>query len=354
MSKEPEKRAGRWWVGALSWAIAIASALWAIVVWSPAFLVGRAAEGDIWGWYWIVDVIAALASPSVALLAVLVLVSAICRRWVATGLVLVSTAAVLALPLSVDRLERAPKSASDLRLLTYNSWTGSKDISAKEAMFREADADVIAILEPSLALAERYVWGGGVLDGYASGWKPEAAWGSCPFLMTRLGVVSHDAQSAELRSIRRRLWDHFYRLEIVRTPTGDVAVVQVHARSPRGPDRWMAGLTQLLMVADIVRELEAHTGLPIVVVGDFNSPPSGLRARAFARRSGLVRAKPALWLGGSYPSWAPSVLSLSIDDVYASPGVRVSGWRVLGSAGSDHRAVIVDLSLDQLGSGSEP
>jgi len=319
------------------------------------FFVERAAAGEIWGWYWAVDVLASFASPSVVVLALVGTCIAIFRRRAAAVLVLISMVGVWLLPLSMARLGRAGRDERAFRVLTYNSWTGSKEVGAKESMFRDADADVIAILEPSLELAERYVSGGGVLDAYSSGWKPVAAWSSCPFLMSRFEVEAHDTERGEaLRTIRRRLWDHFYRLEIVRTPTGDVAFVQMHARSPRGPGRWRIGLDQLLDVADTVREIQAQTGLPIVVVGDFNSPPTGLRARAFARRSGLVRAKPAMLLAGSYPSWMPAGMSLAIDGVYASPSVRVVDWRVLGSAGSDHRAVAIDLIVNQLDSGSEP
>ncbi len=355
MSKEAEFPRNRRWITLTAWLLAVLSLIWVVVVWSPAFIVNRAAAGEIWGWYWAVDVLASFASPSMVVLALVGVGIAVFRRRAPAVLVLLALIAVWLLPLSVARLGRADRDGRAFRVLTYNSWTGSKEVGAKEAMFRDADADVIAILEPSLALAERYVSGGGVLDGYSSGWKPSAAWGSCPFLMSRFEVEPHDTERGEaLRIIRRRLWDHFYRLEIVRTPTGEVAFVQMHARSPRGRGRWRIGLDQLLEVADIVREIQAQTGLPIVVVGDFNSPPTGLRARAFARRSGLVRAKPAMLLAGSYPSWMPAGVSLAIDGVYASPSVRVVGWRALGSAGSDHRAVAIDLVVDQLDSGSEP
>ena len=50
--------------------------------------------------------------------------------------------------------------------------------------------------------------------------------------------------------------------------------------------------------------------------------------------------------GGSFPSSLPAVLGLAIDGVYASPGVGVKSWRTIGSAGSDHRAVVVDLVLE--------
>lgn len=318
--------------------------VWAVVVWSPLVLADAASRGEVGQWCWVVDVCASLASQSVVGLVVLAGVAASVRRWGAAVVVSIAAVGVAVLPLSEPRLGRAGAQSPVVRVLTYNARTGSGAVEAKAALVRSADADVLVLLEPPLEWVEGYLAGGGGLDGYVSGWRPEGAWSGCPLLLSRYPVDEH---GAALGAVRRRLWDHFYRLEIVRTPAGDVAVVQAHARSPRRAARWRVGLEQLLMVGDAVREIGAITGLPVVVAGDFNSPATGLRARAFARRSGLVRAKPALIAAGTFPSWLPSWLGISIDDVYASPGVRVASWEVIGSGGSDHRGLVVGLVVDQ-------
>lgn len=312
---------------------------------------GAAARGELGEWFWAVDMAAALASPGALVAIAAGAASFGLRRWVAGVVIALGAAAMGAVPMSEARLGRAPAGSAGVRVLIYNAWTGSGAVSEKASLIAGAEADVVAVLEPSLDFVEAYLRGE-VLGGMRTGWRPPGAWSGCPILVSRWEVEEHGGErGARLREIRRGLWDHFYRLEIVKTPAGDVAVVQMHARSPRRPARWREGLEQLLVAADLVREVGELTGLPVVVAGDFNSTPVGVRARAFARRSGLVRAKPAMVWAGTYPSWAPGGTALAIDDVYASPGVRVVSWSVTGPAGSDHRGVVVELAAGQWASG---
>lgn len=329
--------------------MASCAAVWACVVWTPAAFADRAASGELGTWFWVIDVCASLASQSVVPVAAVAFLILLLRRWIAFGAVLVSLIAVVLLPLSEPRLGRVRARESAVRIVIYNAKTSSGAVEAKNELVRSADADVIAMLEAPIDFVGRYL-GGEMLDGYASVWHPKGPWSGCPLLVSRLPMEEHGLDLAE---IRRRLWDHLYLLEIVRTPAGDVAVVLMHARSPRRAWRWGSGLEQLQAAADIVREIGEQTGLPVVVLGDFNSTPTSVRGRAFADRSGLVRAKPGLMPSGTYPSWAPSALGLAIDGVYASPGVRVARWEPIGSAGSDHRALVIELVLDQPASVSE-
>ena len=265
------------------------------------------------------------------------------------GILFAVAVAVASLPMSEPRLGGATGNEKPIRLVIYNAKTGSGAVDTKNELMLSADADVIAMLEAPLDFVGRYL-GGEMLDGYASVWHPKGPWSGCPLLVSRLPMREHGSDLAE---IRRRLWDHMYLLEIVRTEAGDVAVVLMHARSPRRPWRWSSGLEQLREAADMVREIGERTGLPVVVVGDFNSTPTSVRGRAFADRSGLVRAKPAMKAAGTFPSLVPSFAGLSIDGVYASPSVRVARWEPIGSAGSDHRALVVELVFDQDASVSE-
>lgn len=355
MRRGDENGARRRWVSVAAWVAALLGWAWALVVWSPMVLAERASRGAVGDWCWAVDVLASLASQSAAVVLCVVGLMLAAGRWRAACVAGLSAAAVAALPMSEPRLARADGAGGAVRVLAYNAKTGSGSLEAKGELVRGAEADVVVLLEPPLEWVELYLAGGGGLEGYETGWRPSGAWSGCPLLLSRHAVDAHGGEEGlALRGVRRRLWDHFYRLEIVRTPAGGVAVVQAHARSPRSARRWRAGLEQLLMLADSVREIGEITGLPVVVAGDFNSPPTGLRARAFALRSGLVRAKPALAAGGTFPSWLPAWGGVAIDGVYASPGARVVSWRVIGSAGSDHRAVVVDLVLDQVSVGSEP
>lgn len=343
MRKDVDKRS-RGMIRALSaWALAVCAVLWAAIAWSPAVFASSAARGELDRWFWVFDVCASLASQSVLVLILVCTIVFVFRRWFAGCAVLLMLVCVIALPWSVPRLGHADKNETSLRLLVFNGQTGSGQVDAKAGLIASADADVLVLNEMPLEFVRRYMMGD-VLREYRSGWWPDGPWSGCPLLITRHPVDEHGPQLAR---IRRELMDHFYRLEIVRSPAGDVAIVQAHARSPRNPARWRVGLDQLLEVADLVAQIREATGLPVVVAGDFNGPPTSVRSRAFAERSGLVRAKPAGKLAGTFPSFAPSALAVPIDDVYASSGVRVKRWEPIGSAGSDHRALVVELVLDQ-------
>lgn len=231
--------------------------------------------------------------------------------------------------------------------MVYNAHTRSGQLEAKNELLAGSDADVAVVLEVSMPLMRSYIDGEGFRATHKYGRLPKSEWSGGPAILSRIPVepVGSDLD-ARLRTVQRDLWDHLYRIEIVHAPVGSFALIQAHARSPRRPTRWKYGMNQLLELADIVGRVEEITELPVVVVGDFNSPPTSVRARAFADRSGLVRAKPAYRMGGSFPSSVPASLGLAIDGVYASPGVRVKSWKTIGSAGSDHRAVVVDLVLE--------
>lgn len=331
------------------WCLSATVVVWVCVAWMPLVFAGRAAEGQLGQWFWAFDVCASLASQSVVVVALVALGCVVARRWCASGVVVAALIALVTLPLSEPRLGRARSDEHAVRIVIHNARTGSGAVEAKNELVLSADADVIAMLEAPIEFVSRYM-SGELLDGYASVWRPKGPWSGCPILVSRLPMHEH---GSELAQIRRRLWDHLYLLEIVRTPSGDVAVVLMHARSPRRPWRWSSGLEQLSEAAELVREIGETTGLPVVVVGDFNSTPTSVRGRAFAEMSGLVRGKPAMKAGGTFPSWAPAAAGLAIDGVYASPGVRIAGWEPIGSAGSDHRALVVELVIDQPASVSE-
>lgn len=341
-ASDTKERSGA--VTALLWLLTAASVVVLACAWMPMFLVERAASGGLGSWFWAVDVLASLSSIYVWGILMLAVMALLLRRFAAAAILEACALGLVVLPMSEARLVGADVSEETLSLVVYNAHTQSAAVADKHALLARADADVVVMLETSTGMMRSLIAKEGVRETHPYGWLPSAVWSSCPAVMSRYPVTP-EAESAELREIRRRLWDHLYRMEIVHAPGGSVAMIQAHARSPRRAERWAWGLAQLNELADIVREVEAITGLPVVVAGDFNSTPTGVRARAFAARSGLVRAKPAMRLGGTYPAWSPVLLALPIDGVYASPGVRVTSWEVMGSAGSDHRALRVGLAI---------
>ncbi|GAB5497575.1 MAG: hypothetical protein Phyf2KO_26550 [Phycisphaerales bacterium] len=349
--ENPDKKAVKDRSAVLStvcWVAASLGVLFALNSWLPAVFAGAAAEGDLGLWFWAFDVLASLSAQGAYLMLVLCVLVVFLRRFGCGIAFALSLAVLVVLPHSEKRLSRAADTSSEVRVLVYNSHTYSDHVDEKHALLTEADVDVAVVLETSTGMMDSLIRGEGFRVSHPYGWLPNSKWSGCPAVMSRYPVEpAGSGLSGRLRVVRRDLWDHICRLEIVHAPGGSFALIQAHARSPRSASRWSAGLDQLLEFADIVRRVEELTGLPVVVAGDFNSPPTGVRARAFAIRSGLRRAKPATKLGGTFPAVAPVLLGLAIDGVYASPGVRVTSWEVVGSAGSDHRGVVVGLDFGE-------
>lgn len=328
------------------WVLALLGVVYSAVSWSPVLAVGAAAEGELGRWFWSLDVLASLAGFGAYALVLVCLLAAFLRRFVSAGVLAVAFALLVVLPMSEPRLERAAGVSGEVRVLVYNSHTFSNEIDEKHTMLTGAGVDVAVVIETSTQMMSSLMMGEGFRETHPYGWLPDAKWSGCPAVMSRFPVEPEGSDlSDRLRSVRRDLWDHLCRLEIVHSPGGSFALIQAHARSPRNSRRWSVGLDQLLDLADSARRVEELTELPVVVAGDFNSPPTSVRARAFATRSGLIRAKPATKPGGSFPSAVPAFMGLAIDGVYASPGVKVTSWDVVGSAGSDHRGVVIGIVL---------
>ncbi len=134
----------------------------------------------------------------------------------------------------------------------------------------------------------------------------------------------------------------------VSLPVGDFVLGLMHPFSPRTRSRWREGNRVVLTQAIEAERLHESTGLPVIMGADLNATPAQSRARTM-RNHGLRMCKPLLELDGSYPakSRVPSWAAIQLDDVWVLGDARPIAWSMLDVSGSDHRAVIVDLRLDQ-------
>ncbi|MBX3385211.1 MAG: endonuclease/exonuclease/phosphatase family protein [Phycisphaeraceae bacterium] len=138
----------------------------------------------------------------------------------------------------------------------------------------------------------------------------------------------------------------------VESPHGPFIVLAAHPRSPRDETRWRFGNDDVEVVAQAARKAES-LGLPVIVLADLNSTPSGARSRRLAE-SGLRRTKPLLKPLGTWPTQAvPGVrgavgrwpLAIAIDDALVSRHWSVRAWSRGESRGSDHWPILADLHL---------
>jgi vancomycin resistance protein VanJ len=91
-------------------------------------------------------------------------------------------------------------------------------------------------------------------------------------------------------------------------------------------------------LAQIVR----RAGRPLVLGGDFNSPPDSYACRRMTERLQSAFAAGGSGFGWSFPSNHPL---LRIDHLFASSDLRVLDCRVLSTKASDHCPVVADLAF---------
>lgn len=93
-----------------------------------------------------------------------------------------------------------------------------------------------------------------------------------------------------------------------------------------------------------VMEIASTIPGPLVIAGDFNTPPRGMIYRRIARQyTDAFRA--AGW--GTGFTYRSSLPVLRIDYIFARPGITVKSARTLASDASDHRPLIAELVLPE-------
>lgn len=120
-----------------------------------------------------------------------------------------------------------------------------------------------------------------------------------------------------------------------------------HLPSPRTRDTWSLSRRHAARDAAVIRGWLESGGAPVLLCTDMNSTPMGRVHREFGAASGLRGWTPLVG-GGTYPSRLPAWLSIPIDRIWTSPGIRVTHTRIGPQFDSDHRAIVARLELRPL------
>lgn len=276
------------------------------------------------------DLLAQFVAPALLATAALAAVLLLLRRmrW---ALAAAATAGLLALavwPQWFPPTGRAAPATPILRLYSANLWARNDDIAAIAASIREADADILVLIELGDAPAARIDT---LLEGY-------------PYR-----VVTHriDRPSGAARSViasRRPLREIPDRPDglhavaaVAETPLGPVNVIGVHLTRPWPFQEQWGQISEAMALAAIRRSLEG----PVIVAGDFNSVSSARIGRQVKKDVGLV---PAPGFPGTWPAALPAALGVTIDHVWRSPDLALTGRRLGRPTGSDHRPVVVEFT----------
>ena len=226
---------------------------------------------------------------------------------------------------------------SQLRVFTGNLKNGEADASALGELLRACDPDVAVFQELSPAQADVIgtVFSHGQLEpardftGMGIALRGPASFGRVP-------LVYRDARVA--------------RLAVPDWPQlpAPIEIADVHISSPTASPWWGQPWRRTRQVQGLDAYLAASRGSARVVLGDFNATPAWPVYRRVARHLEDLAATHARRVGKApAPTWGPRVGGaawLRIDHCFGR-GVEVEDVEVVEIRGSDHRGVVVGLSL---------
>jgi vancomycin resistance protein VanJ len=256
--------------------------------------------------------------------------------WVAAHVGLLGLWLALISP-QISRTHEAagPPAANEFRVVSFNVGNGRADPHELCAALEELDADLVLLQELNHAQAAALEARGDALALHRE-LRPGGRRGK--------GVLSR-FPLAEIRHVVGT--DGATRVHgVVRTPLGDLAFVNVHARAT------VALLGPLTDFDDQVREIArgAPRDRPVIVAGDFNLGPHSELLTPLSR-AGFENAftRHGAGLGLSFPVfgryWGLPVPPLVRIDHVFTRGLKVGAAQLGASAGSDHRALIVCVTL---------
>lgn len=291
----------------------------------PGLVTATAALSGI-GHRWI-DLLAILAAPGLVSAALASALLALCRRpeaW--AGAVVMALGLFAVLPQAEPGGPAADPRGPTLRLYVANLYARNEDAEAVVAAIREANPDVVMLIEladgpagrldealaglPHRHVTARQPWrGGGARTVIASRWP--------------LGPLE-EPPGLHVAST------------VARTPLGPIRFTAVHLTRP-WPFQPQEGQIQQ---SEALAEFHDMVGEASVVAGDFNTTSTARIGRWLRQRTGLI---PAPAVPGTWPAGLPSALGVGIDHVWHSEDLAVLERSLGRPTGSDHRAVITVL-----------
>ncbi|WP_339932393.1 endonuclease/exonuclease/phosphatase family protein [uncultured Brevundimonas sp.] len=216
-----------------------------------------------------------------------------------------------------------------VRLYSANLWARNTDVDAITRSIASADADIVILIELGDAPAAR-------LDQVLAGYPHRVA---TPRVDRYGGAARSVIASRYPLTAVADVADGLHDVTAVaETPLGPVNVIGVHLTRP-WPFQYQWG--QISQVQALAAVRSGLTG-PVIVAGDFNSVTTGRIGRQIRTEVGL---SPAPGWPGTWPAAAPSIVGMTIDQVYRSPDLAFVSRRLGRPTGSDHRPVISEFTL---------
>lgn len=297
---------------------------------------------------WPIDLLANVSYFACIPALITALAAAVRRRWLAAAAA-VMLALIAAWPvrwmLINPNAAAAPGSGADghvVRVLEANVHGSHAALDGLITLIEQVQPDVVVAIEVQPGL-EAYLADNEAVKAilpFAIGPERGMLWRDMMLSrhpMHRLHFDGDDQRYQHLFAYRRSCF--------IEDPQGRYLLTAMHPPSPREAASWMRGNEWTSLLAEVCQEHILPTGVPVVIGGDYNTTPGGYRHRIMLSRSGLVPSDRLGGIEGTWPSDWPGPARLTLDRVWVSPDVRLLSREVLDDIGSDHRPILVTLSL---------
>ncbi|MDX2116480.1 MAG: endonuclease/exonuclease/phosphatase family protein [Planctomycetota bacterium] len=275
-------------------------------------------------------------------LALLEAAGAIRLRWVALSYALAGAALLAGSRLWV----RTPGTGAELagadrvRIVFYNAYgEHTRHDNAFNAWLRDRGADIVVLIDPPWGHLSDQPW----LRRELPFTLEPSAGKQWPIVIASRFPMREEALAEYSERVKMSFVAR--RSQVVRLASGrEFLLTAMHPPSPR-KERYLL-LAERIVVRDgeLIRAWRERTGLPAVVVGDFNSSPVGRVHRVFRSTSGLTGWSP-LVLGGTWHAALPRWVAVAIDRAWTGGAARVVRMEVGPRFRSDHRPVTVEVEI---------
>jgi endonuclease/exonuclease/phosphatase (EEP) superfamily protein YafD len=305
-----------------------------IVLWIAAAVLAAGTVGGFFSrTWWLFDVLSHLRVQLALGATAVMVVAAAFGFYAPAGLAcivaLVDT--IIVLPQLPGR-QRPLAARSELRVLFANVFEKNHDIDALVRVIERADADIVVLAEVDAdALAQvrlrlpRYPF----CHVRAIGPRPLGMGLLAKMPPASAQIVTLDDASAPIVIAR---FDSF---------EAPLTVIGAHPLPPYRPSWFARRNAYLAKLSDLIVADDCEA----IVVGDFNMTPWSATYDDFLEATGLRDSRMGFGLQTTWPSELPPLLRIAIDHCFVSRGIHVRERCVLGSTGSDHLPIIVDVAF---------
>jgi len=302
---------------------------------------------------WRFDLVATLIAQCSLVIIGLALWQMLFRRWIWCALFSLTAAACFSWVLMVERAPFDPKAGSggapSLRVLQMNMFSRNDRTDEIFQVIRRHEPDVVVIVEASPALLDQIADQHDLLARFPYRTDPQSTMQGQIVVLSVHPLFGNpgDPLSPGLQAS----WG--YRAGFMRIDDVVLRFAAVHAPSPRTEMTWNFGQNTFDRLGSHYERIGSpmrEASSPTLVVGDLNCSPTSARSLRITEDLGLLRTKPMRRWDGTFPAGLPWFVRTPIDGAMVSPGVVVRRWETVRIEGSDHRGVLVELSISAVAS----